>query len=485
MIKPSNLYDKTKLPVDVHLLDKLIERYLSIPYAKMSNSFMELSKLLYNSINITNENQTTSFNKEDLNQFISVINEDFVNAGRPYDPQKYNGVTNPLGLMPGWTIFQSWHLLGTEKIESKDIAHRFYFGISNDKVYELSHLLYDKFKAKGIPFYFKTDSNEHIQRTDNLVLYTSTPLLEETLEVLDELQKERPDLIQNCCEPSILVGRFSDRIGYATEDKEVKTSYTDLVCNTFINAIEKSLKEYVNGNYNPQLMKLYQQKLEEYKRNNKDVSLERVQNRVLLDILIRNDATFKQKLFLSFKQELEQKGLDINNICFNKNVKQDIEQKYGVSDKIVLPNGTVMTQEEYLKRNNVLGFIPLAAKVTLGNGQVMTGEEFIQGVLKRAGQFNTFQELFTAYGAKVDPTVDYKAEREKTTTVDYDKQYEERVAQISQELLREEMARQMFTPGATREELEKARKLIEAQMTGVDIDVVEDNSITQSSGIKR
>ena len=131
MIKPSDLYDKTKLPVDEHLLDKLIERYLSISYAKMSNSFMELSKLLYNSINITNENQTTSFNKEDLNQLISVINEDFVNAGRPYDPQKYNGVKNPLGLMPGWTIFQSWHLLGTEKIESKDIAHRFYFGISN------------------------------------------------------------------------------------------------------------------------------------------------------------------------------------------------------------------------------------------------------------------------------------------------------------------------------------------------------------------
>ena len=74
MIKPSDLYDKTKLPVDEHLLDKLIERYLSIPYAKMSNSFMELSKLLYNSINITNENQTTSSNKEDLNQFISVIN---------------------------------------------------------------------------------------------------------------------------------------------------------------------------------------------------------------------------------------------------------------------------------------------------------------------------------------------------------------------------------------------------------------------------
>lgn len=119
------------------------------------------------------------------------------------------------------------------------------------------------------------------------------------------------------------------------------------------------------------------------------------------------------------------------------------------------------------------------------SGKVMTGEEFIQGVLKRAGQFNTFQELFTAYGTKVDPTVDYKAEREKTTAVDYDKQYEERVAQISQELLREEMARQMFTPGTTKEDLEKARKLIEAQMTGVDIDVVEDNSITQSSGIKR
>ena len=490
MIKPSDLYDKTKLLVDEHLLDKLIAKYLSIPYAKMSNTFMELPKLLYDKINILDMSQVSTFNKEDLDDFIKVINDDYVKAGKPFDPQKYGGVTNPLALMPGWNIFQSWHLLGTEKIESKDIAHRFYFGISNDKVYELSHLLYDKFKTKGIPFYFKTDSNEHIQRTDNLVLYTSTPLLEGTLEILEELQKERPDLLQNCCEPSILVGRYSDKIGYATEDKESKTSYTDLVCNTFLTAIEKSLVEYTNGNYNPQMKILFQQKIEECKKNNKDVSLERVKNRILFDILIRNDATFKQKFFLRFKNELEQKGLDVNNICFNNRVKQDIEQQYGVSDKIVLPNGTVMTQEEYLKRNNVMGFIPLTAKVTLGNGQVMTGEEFIQGVLKRAGQFNTFQELFTAYGTKVDPTVDYKAERERTTAVDYDKQYEERVAQISQELLREEMERQMFTPGATREELEKARKLIETQMNGTDvydetIDFTLGNSEGNSSGIKR
>ena len=490
MIKPNDLYDKTKLPVDGHLLDKLIEKYLGIPYSKMSNGFMDLSKLLYNSINIANESQITSFNKEDLNKFITAIKEDFINAGRPYEPQKHNGVTNPLGLMPGWTIFQSWHLLGTEKIESKDIAHRFYFGISNDKVYELSHSLYDKFKAKGIPFYFKTDSNEHIQRTDNLVLYTSTPLLKETLEVIDELQRERPDLIKNCCEPSILAGRYSDKIGYAAEEKESKTSYTDLVCNTFLTAIEKSLIDYMNGNYDTRMKTLFQQKIEEYKKNNKDVSLERVKNRILFDILIRNDATFKQKLFLNFKNELKQKGLDVNNICFNNKVKRDIEQQYGISNKIVLPNGTIMTQEEYLKKNNVIGFIPLTAKVTLGNGKVMTGEEFIQGVLKRAGQFNTFQELFTAYGTKVDPTVDYKTEREKTTSVDYGKQYEERVEQISQELLREEIARQMVTPGFTRENLEKARKIIETQMNGTDIydesiNIAVEKGNVNSSGIKR
>jgi len=488
MIKANDLYEITKLPVDEHLLDKLIERYLSIPYAKMSNGVMELPKLLYDKINILDGSQVSKFNKDDLDNFIKVINDGYIKAGKPFDPKKYNGVTNPLSLMAGWNIFQSWHLLGTEKIKSKDIAHRFYFGISNDKVYELSHLLYDKFKKKGIPFYFKTDADDHIQRTDNLVLYTSTPLLEKTLEVLEELQKERPDLLQNCCEPSILVGRYSDKIGYATEDKKSTTSYTDLICNTFLNAIEKSLIEYTNGNYNPQMKTLFQQKMEEYKRNNKDVSLKRVKYRILFDILIKNDATFKQNFFLRFKNELEQKGLDVNNICFNNSVKQDIEQEYGSNKKIVLPNGTVMTQEEYLKRNNVMRFIPLTAKVTLGNGQVMTGEEFIKGVLKRAGQFNTFQELFIACNAKVDPNIDYKAEREKqekAVAVGYDKQHEEIVVQISQGLLREEIERQMFSPGTTKEELEKARKLIEAQMTGVDIDVVEDNSITKSSIIKR
>ena len=88
MIKPNDLYEKTKLPVDEHLLDKLIEKYLSIPYAKMSNGFMELPKLLYDKINILDGSQVPTFNKNDLNNFIKVINDGYVKAGKPFDPQK-------------------------------------------------------------------------------------------------------------------------------------------------------------------------------------------------------------------------------------------------------------------------------------------------------------------------------------------------------------------------------------------------------------
>ena len=185
MTKPNNLYEATKLPANEELLNNLLLKYFSISYKDMSNGFSELNKLLYNKINLYSTSSEDLINKEDLNKLINEINQDFINAGSPYKPSEHNGVRNPLGVMPGWNTFKSWHLLGTDKISSKDISHRFYFGIPKSKLYEFANVLYDKLKNANIPFYFKTDVNDNIQRTDNLVLYTSTPLLEQTMAVIE------------------------------------------------------------------------------------------------------------------------------------------------------------------------------------------------------------------------------------------------------------------------------------------------------------
>lgn len=408
MIKPNDLYKVTKLSADEKLLNDLLTKYLSISYKQMNNKFMDDYKILYKQINVVSENVQNGYNQEDIKELTNKINKDFSMFG-DYDSSKNNGISTPLLVMPGWIVFQSWNLLGTKNIKD-EISHRFYFGISNDKLYELSNILYDKLKLANIPFYFKTDNNERVERTDNLVLYTSTPLLEQNLKIIEEIKHERPDLINHCYNPSIIVGKFYDKIGYAAEDENAKVSYTNLMCNAFLNSIEKSLKYYISTNSNIQIKSLYQQKIQKYLNNGKDVSSERVKNRIFVDILTKNDPAFKSILLKKFREELVNKDIDINNVCFNKKVKQEVEKFYGnsiTSSLITLPNGQTMTKEEYLEKNNILYWVPPTSKVTLKGGKIITGDEYVKGVLERANQFNLFQDLILSDGVTIDREANY------------------------------------------------------------------------------
>lgn len=399
MIKPEELYSKTKLPVDEKLLDNLINKYLQISFSEMNNPSIELKNSLYYKINI-NKDDVTDFNQNDLNNLLSIINSDFIKAGKPFDPSLHNGLTNPIGVMPGWLTFKSWNLLGTRKLSDKEILHRFYFGISNDKLYDLATILYEKFKAKGIPFYFKTENNKYIERQDNLVLYTTTDLLDKTLEIFEEIGKERPDLISNCKNPSILMGNIGNKIGYASENPNAKTSYTDLICEAFLNAIIITLNEYMCVNYDPKIREQFNQKIQQYNCNGREIKTKKVKYRILFFILLNNVPIFKQKLLNVFKKELISKKIDINNICFNDIAKREIEKHF--SNNIILFNETAMSCDEYIKRNKVLYYIPLTAEIILKDGSHMSGELFLKYFLKKASNFRTFQDFFMHYIAKVN-----------------------------------------------------------------------------------
>ena len=415
MIKPEELYDKTRLPANEELLDELIGKYLSISFEDMSRATSNLSDLLYKKINIVDDKTKNRFNQIDLDSLIAEINKDFNNAGRPFNPKLYNGITNPLGIMAGWNTFQSWNLLGTEKIHSNEISHRFYFGISNDKLYEFSKCLYEKLKKANIPFYFKTETNQYVERIDNLVLYTSTPLLEKTLILLDEIERKRPDLIASCFKPSILAGKLTDKIGYATEDYKDTTSYTDFICKTFVNVLGDELNKIATNNSLSQIKSMYEKKKQEYIALGKDISLKRVRERILFDILIKNDSNFKNNLLLSFRQKLSENGTDLENICFNKKVKEEIEQQYGINAKsidffshevqekiITLPNGKKMTIAEYYRFNNLEYWVPLDSIVTFKNGRVISGRDFLNEAVSRLEKFNTWEELVMYYGIMIE-----------------------------------------------------------------------------------
>ena len=332
MVKVEDLYDKTKIPVDEKLVDELIDKYLQISFKDMNDQQLnigerKISSLLYNKINFVDNNKT-EINKQDLDTLITKVQNDFEKAGKPYNPAQYGGVSNPLGIMPGWQVFQSWNLLGTEKIASKDLNHRFYFGIDNSKLYDLSNVLYDELKEANIPFYFKIENNKEAQRRDKIVLYTSSELLPKTLEVIEKVQTNRADLISSCSEPSILMGKQNEKIGYATEGHQSNSSYTDMLCETFTDSIEKSLKDYQSKNSNSSLKEVFKSKLEAYEKRGTKLETVDVKRRILMDLLLKEDPNYKKELLQTFRNELSDKEMDLNNICFNKEIKQEVDTMY-------------------------------------------------------------------------------------------------------------------------------------------------------------
>ncbi len=404
MTKAIDLYDKTRIPADEKLLDQLLEKYFSISYKefvykrdRMTGTSNPFNDLLYEKINYYSKNQNDSFNTNDLARLEKEIDIDYEKAGRPFEQNEHDSRKKPLEAADFWLHFKSWKKLGTEKINSNDIAHRFYFGIPNEKLYDFAEVLYSNLKNENIPFYFKTDTIESVHRTDNVVLYTSTQLLDKTLSALEKVKNDRPDLLEQCCEPSILTGKLDDKIGYASEQHNIKTSYTDLMCQLFTASIDKTLANYKPDE--PEKLR-YQSIIKKYAEAGRDTSSKDVTNRLKLQIIIENNPSFKEALLSNYRQELSNNDIDLDNVCFNKDVRKEVEKNYG--NKIVLPNGNAVTKEQYLKSDNILAGITPTTQVTLKNGKVLSGEEFIKGVLERADQFNSFQELLNYYGAKID-----------------------------------------------------------------------------------
>lgn len=428
MIKPEKLYDKTKMPVDIDLLNSLLEKYKSIPIHDLNFSVQQeenyrivmgcsrLSNALYKQINSLE--QTNVQNEKlriDEERFFSKVSQDFINSGKNFNPDLHGGSTNPLTVQPGWYTFKSWNLLGTEKIHNASQLHRFYIGVASNDKYDFANELYSEFKRTNIPFYFKVERSLE-NRPDKIVIYTSTDLLGKTMNILETIENRRPDLMKNCISPSIIVGKVTDKIGYASEFPSSGVSYTQIICNSLAKAIESTIDEYIKRSLNQSIKKIYDEKIEEVQKQGCILETNG-KKKIAVEVLMKYVPDFKIKLLDAFRKNLAQASLDLNNMCFSIEAKKEIEKQYSslknkkidifdpniLNQVITLPNGNAMTIDEYLKRNRVWSLVPLNATVTLRTlGISMSGTKFIENVIKRASQFNDIQEFFNAYGVIVD-----------------------------------------------------------------------------------
>lgn len=423
MVMPQELYEKTKLPLDGKFFDALIAKYMSIPFCEVNipafaadmrrldgNPIM--STCLYEQINtVTKSVKESSTLEEERKKFISKVQQDFLNAGAPFDPKLHGGLTNPIRQIPGWYVFKSWTLLGTKKIHSADTMHRFYIGVLNHEKYGFASELYDAFQKKGIPFHFKIGIKSE-ERPDQIVIYTSTPLLKATMEVINVVSKKRPDFIANCHEPSIIVGKADDKIGYASERPDAKSSYTQIICNSFTYAIENAIDKYMRVPIVPAIKSIYDQQIAQLQ--NEGISIEMEGKKfIAAKTLLQFDGQFKKDVFSVFQAELAKWNIDFHNICFHHEAKKQLEAMYPSLDHkdnstvLTQADGTQLTREDYLKKYNVSSWIPAKSKVTLKDGSVMSGNEFISYMFDVAPFYNSFQELMLHQVEMVDRNANY------------------------------------------------------------------------------
>lgn len=109
--------------------------------------------------------------------------------------------------------------------EPPKIKHRLYLGINFQDIYYFAALFTYKCQTKNIPYYFKFSTG--MPREDTVVIYASDELLPKYIEIIKEIKKEKPSIIERCQKPPILTGKIDDKIGYGAESDTGAESYNE------------------------------------------------------------------------------------------------------------------------------------------------------------------------------------------------------------------------------------------------------------------
>ena len=325
-----NLEKIVQKKADDAFIKSIIRKYINIDIDKTS-PFSDVNDLLYAALR-TDKNSVGKINEEDKRKFADEVKSDF--TSRYGIPQ-----FNPLKEQPGWFTYKSWKLLGTDRISEGEYRHRLYINSKSSNLMALSNAIYDELKKRKIPFYFKIQGNENNEKgyKDSIVLYTSTPLLDDTIKAILQIEKNNPKLVRNCNAPSELVGQINDYIGYAFESENAKCSYTTLICKSFENGIENAVKNWCLDNITATIGK---ENMKEYYFGEYDSFELKKKTQVLVKTIPKVDKEFPATLCNSVRNAMEKLGINPNNICMDKKTSADIKAFCDSSQKLELtPDG--------------------------------------------------------------------------------------------------------------------------------------------------
>ncbi len=339
-----NLESQVKLVADDDFIKKIIREYLQIDPENFKKT-NDLYDLIYSKLRV-DPNSIGKINQSDKRLFLQELYADYAKHSNLSD--------NPLTEQPGFLTFKSWHLLKSSKISSNDMRHRLYINCKADNLMALSNAIYSELKGNNIPFYFKIPNNDYNEKgfKDSIVIYTSTEYLKATIESLLNIEKNNPELIHNCNEPSELVGKITSWLGYASETEVVKHSYTSNVCIGVANAIEKSVKEWCLNHGD---VRIGDTTIRNYYHDYMLWDEYRIKTQALVSNIPKIDHNFVKNVCNKAREEFIALGLNPDNLCMTDIAKKEIEKSISES-----------REESKVKEDNEVNAFILAMQNTEG-----------------------------------------------------------------------------------------------------------------------
>lgn len=158
------------------------------------------------------------------------------------DNELFDKEINGWELEDGWTHIKSQYLSGRQETKI-DVKHRLYVGCENQDIWKISNEFKKKCQEKVIPYYFK--SGQSSTRDDKIVIYSDTQNLSNYVDILQEIAKENPKIMERMGQPPALTGKIDDWIGIGDEPPKKANgknqSYNELRAHLIEDSVEETL----------------------------------------------------------------------------------------------------------------------------------------------------------------------------------------------------------------------------------------------------
>ena len=300
-------------------------------------------------LNYSSKSASSTEDFEYINDLFNRVTDHFksLNTMKPIlkiDDKGQTRYVNPISnnQIP-WYTFQSSQLTNNGGYGKNEISHRFYINANAKIVAELSDKLIKEFENRKMPFYFKINTLYSRGPKDFIVIYSSSKELQNTINVLNDIANQNPELIKQINKPHDFTNNIDNWIGYAQENKllQGKASFTGLMSDTITQVLVQSVREWVNEHpnvsvksdgINPVFAKdlvddsLMNDSGKDYYESKRDKISYYQGVSYLLSAIQRVDYEFVYSIVGKLRNKLQKLNIDPDNICLNKDVMQELQE---------------------------------------------------------------------------------------------------------------------------------------------------------------